>query len=236
MHGLEMHLVRFHKLVQEFRPQVVVFDPVSTLMQTGAAQDATATLTRLIDFLKTQKITALLTAVTSGGENLEQSTVDISSLVDTWLLLRTIELGGERNRTMYILKSRGMAHSNQLREFRLTDKGFEVTDVYLGPEGVLTGSMRLAQEARETAAAVARRQQAEARQRERAHKREALEARILAMRKEFEAEEREATALAEQVRAREKVLHEDRDEMARTRQADAGNADARPGKGSVRTA
>jgi len=120
-----------------------------------------------------------------------------------------------------------MAHSNQLREFRLTDTGIELTDVYLGPEGVLTGSMRLAQEARESAAAVGRREEAEARQRERARKREALEARILAMRKEFEAEERELRQLEEQEGKREKALLKDRDEMAHSRKADAGNADAR---------
>jgi circadian clock protein KaiC len=229
MHGLEMHLATFHKLVKEFRPQVVVFDPVSNLMQAGEVQDATGMLTRLIDFLKMQKVTAFLTTLTAGGEELEQTTVDISSLVDTWLLVRDIELAGERNRAMYVLKSRGMAHSNQLREFRLTDHGIELTDVYLGPDGVLTGSMRLAQEAREAAAGVARREEAKARQRERAHKREALEARILAMRKEFEAEEREARQLEEQEGAREQVLLKDRDEMARSRQSDhPGNADARP--------
>ena len=142
-----------------------------------------------------------MTTLTGGGEELEQTTIDISSLVDTWMLLRDIELAGERNRAMYVLKSRGMAHSNQLREFRLTDTGIELTEVYLGPEGVLTGSMRLAQEAREAAALVARKEEAEARQRERTHKREALEARILAMRKEFEAEERESKQVEDQERS-----------------------------------
>ena len=97
-------------------------------------------LMRLIDFLKAQQITALFTSLTHGGDALEQSQAGISSLIDTWLLLRDIELGGERNRGMYVLKSRGMAHSNQIREFLLTDHGIELKDVYVGPEGVLTGS------------------------------------------------------------------------------------------------
>src|SRR5262249_8534019 len=139
-----------------------------------------------------------------------------------------IELAGERNRAIYILKSRGMAHSNQLREFRLTGRGIELTDVYVGPEGVLTGSMRMAQEAREAAATVVRREEAEAKQRARARKRDALEARVLAMRKEFEAEEEEAERLGRQEQAREVVLQEDREAMGRSRQTDAGNADGRP--------
>ena len=123
-------------------------------------------LMRLIDFLKSKQITAMFTSLTGGGSVLEQSEVGVSSLMDTWLLLRDVELGGERNRVMYILKSRGMAHSNQLREFLLTDHGIELEDVYIGLEGVLTGSSRLAQEAREKAAATARGEEIEAKRRE----------------------------------------------------------------------
>jgi circadian clock protein KaiC len=110
-------------------------------------------LTRLIDFLKVQNVTAFLTNLTGGGEELETTDAEISSLVDTWLLLRDIELNGERNRAMYVLKSRGMAHSNQIREFLLTDRGIDLIDPYLGPEGVLMGSARQAQQAREKAVA-----------------------------------------------------------------------------------
>jgi circadian clock protein KaiC len=140
--------------------------------------------------------------------------------VDTWLLLRDIESGGERNRAMYVLKSRGMAHSNQLREFTLTPQGIELMDVYTGPEGVLTGSSRVAQEARERAVDVARQQEAEARARERIRRREALEARITALRKEFEAEEFEGEMLAAAAAVRERALGEDRKKMARSRMAD----------------
>ena len=106
-----------------------------------------------------------------------------------WLLLRDIELGGERNRGLYVLKSRGMAHSNQIREFVLTDKGIDIRDVYIGPEGVLTGSMRLAQEARERAEKVCRQLDIKSKQRQLARKRAALEAQIAALKAEFEGEE-----------------------------------------------
>ncbi|HEY0551704.1 MAG TPA: circadian clock protein KaiC, partial [Verrucomicrobiae bacterium] len=191
LYGLETHLTTFYKLIREFQPRVVVFDPIDSLVQAGTLKDANAMLTRLIDFVKVHDVTALMTNLIPGGKTVENSGVDISSLVDTWLLLRDIELAGERNRALYILKSRGMAHSNQIREFLLTDHGIDLQDVYLGPEGVLTGSARLTQEARDKSDTMARRQQIEVKQRERKLKREVLEARIAAMRKEFDAEEEE---------------------------------------------
>ncbi|MPZ45246.1 MAG: circadian clock protein KaiC [Betaproteobacteria bacterium] len=226
LYGLEMHLATFHKLIKELSPQVVILDPIGSLIQAGSRKDATAMLTRLIDFLKVEGITAFVTHLTSGGEALESTDVEISSIVDTWLLLRDIELGGERNRAMYILKSRGMAHSNQIREFLLTDKGIDLLDVYLGPEGVLIGSMRQAQAAREKAAAVARQQEVEAKLRERERKREALEAHIAALRKEFETEGEEAKRLAVDEQARQNMLTEDQAAMGRSRQADSGSAAA----------
>ena len=177
-------------------------------------------LMRLIDFLKAQQITALFTSLTHGGSALEQSQVGISSLIDTWLLLRDIELGGERNRGMYVLKSRGMAHSNQIREFLLTDHGIELKDVYVGPEGVLTGSLRLAQEAREQAAALSRQQEIERRQRDLERKRQALEAQMAALRGQFEAEEEELKLLIAQEQAAADRVRQNREEMARSRKAD----------------
>jgi circadian clock protein KaiC len=189
LYGLEMHLAVIHKIVQEFQPQVVVLDPVGSLIQAGNRRDAHIMLIRLIDFLKQKAITGFLTNLTGGGDAIERTDVEISSIVDTWLFVRDIELGGERNRAMYVLKSRGTAHSNQLREFLLTERGVDLLDVYVGPEGVLTGSSRLAQEAREKAEGLARQQEADIRNRDRKRKREALEARITALRKEFEADE-----------------------------------------------
>jgi circadian clock protein KaiC len=219
-YGLEMHLAIIHKIVQEFQPQVVVLDPVGSLIQAGNQRDAHTMMIRLIDFLKQRGVTAFLTNLTSGGEALERTDVEISSIVDTWLFMRDVELDGERNRALYVLKSRGMAHSNQLREFLLTPQGVDLLDVYVGPEGVLTGSSRLSQEAREQAAALARRQEAERRDRDRTRKREALEARIAALRKEFEVDEAEAeTASAEDV-SRENMIANNREAMSRLRQAD----------------
>jgi len=168
----------------------------------------------------------------SGDQAFETSGVDISSMVDTWLLLRDVELAGERNRVMYILKSRGMAHSNQLREFLLTDRGIELTDVYRGPEGVLTGSMRLAQESREQAAALLRQQEGDRKRRELERKRQALEARITALRKELQSEEDEANQLAAQEKDREQTLADQRAAMSRSRKADAAGARDRPHKSS----
>ena len=148
-HGLEMHLVAIHKLVRTVRPQLIVMDPISNLVVAGTVGEANAMLVRLIDFFKASGITAMFTSLTSGGDNLEQTDVGVSSLIDSWLLVRDVEVNGERNRTLVILKSRGMHHSNQVREFLLTRAGIELRDAYLGAHGVLTGSARLGQEARD---------------------------------------------------------------------------------------
>jgi circadian clock protein KaiC len=222
-YGLEMHLAIIHKIVQEFQPKVVVLDPIGSLIQAGNQRDAHTMIIRLIDFLKQRGVTAFLTNLTSGGEALERTDVEISSIVDTWLFMRDIELDGERNRALYVLKSRGMAHSNQLREFLLTERGVDLLDVYVGPDSVLTGSSRLSQEAREKAAAVARQQEAGRRERDRTRKREALEARIEALRKEFDVEEDEADTSGAQDVSREEIIAENRAAMARSRQADGVN-------------
>jgi circadian clock protein KaiC len=188
-------------------------------------------ITRLLDFLKSSGITTLLTNLSSEGRPLESTSLNISSLVDTWLLLRDIETGGERNRALYILKSRGMAHSNQIREFLLTNHGIDLQDVYLGPDGVLTGSARQSQEARERAAAINGQQEIEARKRERARKREALEASIAAMRQTFEADEEEAQLLFSNEKARRDTLLNDRERMAVKRKADVPKAEPLPAPG-----
>lgn len=228
--GLEMHLAVIHRLVQEFEPKIVVLDPVGSLIQAGDQRDAHTMLIRLIDFLKQRGITAFLTNLTSGGSALEKTDVDISSIVDTWLFVRDLELGGERNRALYVLKSRGMAHSNQLREFLLTERGVDLLDVYVGLDGVLTGSSRLSQEAREKEAAMLRQQEAERKERERRRKREALEAQIALLRKQFEMDEEEAEISSAQDSSKEKQHSEDRQAMARSRRADTGDGFPRPKK------
>ena len=228
-YGLEMHLAVLHKLVDKFAPHTVVIDPITTFANVGSSREAESMLIRLIDFLKSRQITAFFTSLTRGGDALEQSGSGISSIIDTWMLLRDIELGGERNRGLYVLKSRGMAHSNQIREFLLTPNGVELTDVYVGPDGVLTGSMRLAQEAREQAVARTRQQEIERRQREIERKRRSVEAQTAALRGQFEAEQEELMRLIEQEQAAADTLRKERGAMAASRQAD----DPRDGESSI---
>jgi circadian clock protein KaiC len=194
-HGLEMHLIKLHKLIDEHRPNLVIVDPLSSLTKAGTPLETEGMLMRMIDFLKGQQITAVLTSLTHGGDALEQTELGISSLVDTWLLLRDIELGGERNRGMYVLKSRGMAHSNKIREFVLTSEGFQLMEVYLGPDGVLTGSMREAQQAREQLAADQRQQDIERRGRELERKRQILAAQTAIQEAQLDAERDELNLL-----------------------------------------
>jgi circadian clock protein KaiC len=162
LYGLEMHLALLHKRINAFKPDAAAFDPVSNMLSISTEDEAKSMLSRLIDFMKNMGITSVFTSLTAGGDALEKSEVGISSVMDTWVLVRMIETSGERNRLIYVLKSRGMAHSNQMREFHLTNDGIQLMDVYTGPGEVLTGSVRLMQEARDRAQAVADRQ-AEAR-------------------------------------------------------------------------
>ena len=231
LHGLEMHLAQMHKQVKEFEPKVVIVDPVSNFTGSGSRADAEAMLLRLIDFLKGRGITAMLISLTGGGQTLEATEVGISSIIDTWILLRDIELGGERNRGLYVLKSRGMGHSNQIREFLITPHGIDLQDVYVGPEGVLTGSMRAAQEARESAAAVVRRQETERKQRELDARRAALESQITALRAEFTAVEEEARLVRAQEETREKTIFDQRTAAAKRRGGDEAETKGSRGKG-----
>jgi circadian clock protein KaiC len=219
VHGLEMHLVTMHKMILEWNPVNVVVDPISDLAAVGSATEAKSMLTRLIDFLKTRHITTLLT-VTHVGDTLETSNQQISSLIDTWLSLRDIDHKGERNRGMYILKSRGMAHSNQIREFVLSDTGIDLVDVYLGSEGVLTGASRVAQEAQDRSSAVSRQQDLQRKKREYEHKRLALEANIAALREEFDTATEIIDSLSDEEEQRDALLMHDRADMARVRSAD----------------
>jgi circadian clock protein KaiC len=224
LHGIEAHLALIHKMVNQFDPQVVILDPISNFAAAGTETDAQAMLLRLIDFLKSRQVTAMFVHLTSGGSNWEKTDVGVSSLIDTWILLRDIELAGERNRGIYVLKSRGMKHSNQIREFLITSEGIKLEDVYVGPDGVLTGSMRAAQEDREKAALLVQQQEIHRKQRELARRRAALEAQIAALRAEFDAVEDESKVMAEQDRAREQQLADSRSAAALRRGADAPNA------------
>lgn len=225
-HGLEMHLARTIKLIAEFAPQAVIVDPISGLESTGSALEIKAALMRLMDYLKLKGITAMLTDLTAGGSALERTDAAISSLADTWVVLRDLELNGERNRGLHVLKSRGMAHSNQIREFHLTDGGVQLTDVYVGPAGMLTGSARLAQEAREQAERVRRGAEIERQRLALESRRQAVESQIAALRAEFGAEEAAIQRLIEQDRQREASQAVDQAMMARSRKSDATTAGA----------
>lgn len=219
--GLEKHLVAIHDITTDFSPKVVVVDPVTNFAAVGTHSEVKSMVTRLIDVFKSRQITALFTSLTSGDNAAEISEVGVSSLMDAWLLLRNLESSGERNRGLYVLKARGMAHSNQIREFLLTDHGVQLRDVYVGPSGVLTGSARVAQEAKERSEAVERKQQAQRKSSELKEKRQQLEAQIARMRSDFEREEQLLSRGAHEMEAMEKQIAVDRAEMGRSRQADA---------------
>jgi circadian clock protein KaiC len=179
--GLEGHLVALHKMVAEFRPEAVVMDPITNLSAVGDDAEVKGMLTRVIDFLKTQGITTVFTSLTSGASALEQSEAGVSSLIDTWLLLNMVQSASERNRVLYLLKSRGMPHSNQMREFVLSDKGIDLVDVYVGPGAVYTGAARLSQEAHDQAETLAQQEAAKRRQRELEQERRNLQAQVAAL-------------------------------------------------------
>lgn len=223
--GLEMHLVTVNKLIREFRPTVAIIDPITGLTNVGTLDEVKAMLMRLIDILKSSYITTLCTSLTHGGQNLEQTQVAVTSLMDTWLLLRDIEYNGERTRGLYVLKSRGMAHSNQIREFLITDKGVDLADVYVGQGMILTGSARKVQELKEMADATVRREELERVKRELERKRLIMEAKINEVRSEYESAEEELLASVKEQELKEKALASDRSVIAGMRKADAA-----PGK------
>jgi circadian clock protein KaiC len=220
LYGLETHLTTSIKLINQCQPKIVILDPINGFMLGENQADVKAMLLRLVDFLKMKRITAFFTSLTSAGDNLEESDVYISSLIDTWILLRDIESGGERNRGLYVLKSRGMAHSHQIREFRLTDHGIELLDVYVGVDGVLTGSARLSQETKDDADQLLRQQEIRIKQFSLERKRKAMEAQIVMLRSEFEAEESETLKAIGNKKSREDRFAQDKVRMAMSRSGD----------------
>ncbi|MHB9041829.1 MAG: circadian clock protein KaiC [Melioribacteraceae bacterium] len=218
--GLEHHLTTTIKLINKVKPQVVILDPIDAFVIGNNQTEVKIMLLRLVDFLKMKNITALFANLSDAGDSQELTDMSISSLIDTWLLLRDIEIGGERNRGLYILKSRGMAHSNQIREFILTDHGIELLDVYVGPEGVLTGSARLSQEAKNDEEQLMRQQEIERKQSSLDLKRAATEAQIVVLRSEFKEEESETLKIIEMEKAKIERFELDQKKMAKSRKAD----------------
>ena len=224
LQGLEQHLTTSIKMINKIKPQVVIIDPIDAFVIGGNQNEVKTMMLRLVDFLKMNKITAFFASLSSAGDSsMELTDISVSSLIDTWLLLRDIEIGGERNRGLYILKSRGMAHSNQIREFKLSDNGIELLDVYIGQEGVLTGSARLTQEAKDRAEQVMRHQEIKSKQFRLERKRVAMEAHIGELRAEFEAEESETLKIINMEKARTEEFTKDQSKMATSRKADIIN-------------
>jgi circadian clock protein KaiC len=228
--GLETHLATMYRDVNDFEPVAVVVDPMSALLNAGVTDDVHSMVLRLVDFLKSGGVTALFTNL--GGVSGENATteIQISSLMDVWLLLYNRESNGEHNRQLYLLKSRGMAHSNQVREFILSSDGIKLRDAYVGPEGVLTGSARLAQEAKDQAAALIREKEMERRTRELERKRRETAAQIEILQAQLANEEAEIELLNREGVAREDQLAVDRVAMAVSRMgaARASAAAAKP--------
>jgi circadian clock protein KaiC len=232
--GLEMHLVVIHKLIMDFKPSAVIVDPITSFLAAGSTLEVKSLLVRLIDYLKSSQITAFFTSLTSGGDAQDQSEVGVSSLIDTWILLRNIESNGERNRGLYVLKSRGMAHSNQIREFLLTEKGIQLEDIYLGPDGVLIGSAKVAQQAMDQTTQATVQHATERKRLNIERKRKVVEAQIAAMRAEIEAEEEEMAVIMLQEEQQQTRSEESRRSVARMR--NIGSNSRQPANGPEKEA
>ncbi|MGJ4929039.1 circadian clock protein KaiC [Bradyrhizobium sp. HKCCYLS2038] len=217
LYGLETHLASMHREVKEFDPAAVVIDPISALMGAGQAGDVHSMTLRLIDFLKSRGVTALFTNLGTGIAETVTTEMQISSLTDTWLLLYNRETNGEHNRQLYLLKSRGMAHSNQVREFLMSADGIALREVYVGPDGVLTGSARTAQEARDRADQLLRMQEMDRRTREITRRREEIAAQIEVLKAQLAGEEGEMELLNREGAARDDQRSADRVAMVQTR-------------------
>jgi circadian clock protein KaiC len=215
LYGLETHLVNLHKVVNGFQPDVIIFDPISNLITIGSTEEVKSMLIRLIDYLKNRQITILSTSLTNMGYI--ETDIGVSSLMDTWINLKSLETNGERNRTIDIIKTRGMHHSNQVREFKLTNNGIKLIDVYLGPAGMLTGSARVSQIAREKAEKLVHEQDIERKQRELEQKRQTMEAQITEIKVQFESEKQELDRIIEQKKLKEYAIENERNIMAKIR-------------------
>jgi circadian clock protein KaiC len=220
LYGLEMHLATMFKEIADFQPAVVIIDPITSLMVAGTDYETKGMITRLIDYLKAGLVTSLFTSPTHGGHALQQSEIAMSSLMDSWLLLQDLEGNGERNRVLYVIKARGMGHSNQVREFLISSRGIDLVDAYVGPSGVLTGSARLAQSAREAAEAKDTKQDAARLRRGFIQKREALGRQIAGLKAEQLSNTDEMLRIEKQLGDQTMLRSTERTELRLLRHAD----------------
>jgi len=218
MYGLEMHLVVIYKLIKQFQPSVVILDPITNLVTVGGISEVKSILIRLIDFLQNQKITVMFTALNIKGNAHNQADEDVSSLVDAWLSVEDIENNGERNRGIYILKSRGIKNSNQIREFVIDDNGIEIVDVTIGPDGVLTGSARQSYWLEKANTEVLMKNALNRKEKEIENKRKTLESKISHLRSEFDLEKDELNRIYSEEELRKEGVEKNRNEITRLRQ------------------
>lgn len=227
LHGLEMHLVEIHKKIVEFRPRVIVLDPITNLITIGEMSEVKSMLMRLLDFLQQEQITVMFTALVANGKDSDPNDEGISSLVDVWISVKDIESNGERNRGIYIMKSRGMKHSNQVREFLITDEGVNIVDVYLGPEGILIGSARETQELEEAAGLELKNFAVGRKDREIQRKKTVLEAKITSLHEEFESIKDELNKTHQEEELRLKIMEKNRKELTEKRYLKINKAKAK---------
>lgn len=222
VNGLEMHLVAIHKKVKQFKPKVVIIDPITNLVTIGSVREVKSMLIRLLDFLQEEQITVIFTALTNSNSITEQTDEGVSSLVDAWMMVRDIEDNGERNRGMYIMKSRGMSHSNQVREFTIKDSGLDLVDVYLGENGVLIGSARETQQLEEQKLFAVRSHALSRKDREIKRKETILQSKIASLREEFESLQEELNKTFVEEDLRKEIMEKNRVQMTQKRH-DIGN-------------
>jgi circadian clock protein KaiC len=214
--GLEDHLATMEQMTQKLAPDLVVIDPVSSLSRGSTPSDVSSMLLRQIYFLKSTGITAVMT-VLNEESGLEHPIQSISSLVDTWLHVVILQTFEERNRGLYVRKARGMAHSNQIREFVLSDDGVSLIPVFVGPQGVLTGSARVAAESAERATALELTEESEELALALERRREAVESHVAELRADFAAEESLTHRLIQTSEQRQKAARLDRLKQGRRR-------------------
>jgi circadian clock protein KaiC len=231
VHGLEMHLVEIHKKIEEFQPSVIILDPITNLVTIGTVSEVRSMLIRLLDFLQKSQISVLFTALTYANAFTEQTDEGVSSLVDAWVTVRDLESNGERNRGLYIMKARGMRHSNQVREFLITEEGLKLVDVFLGPTGVLIGSARAQQQLEEATGLELKNYAGTRRDREIQRKKTVLEAKIASLNEEFESVKDELYRTHQEEQLRKEILERNKKQLTEKRYLNQGLSKQKKGNG-----
>jgi circadian clock protein KaiC len=220
LYGLEMHLLMMEDDIKKYEPKNVVIDPITDLSAVGGGREVKSMVTRLNDLMKSQGITIIFTDLIRGDVSPEHPAMYISSLIDTWILLRNFEHNGERNRGLTILKSRGMSHSNQIKEFVISSEGIVLIQPYIGPSGVLMGSAKVSQEAKDNLEVLNARRDVEHLRIKIEEKGRELDARINALKAEYRAEESELEKSLEQKEQDIEIMMKEREVMAMARKAE----------------